>query len=209
MVSMNWLRIGLMTVAWAILGGCGALQPIKSEAINTYALDARFEPRAGQAVGTLTLVVARPREGAGFDSARMAYMRRPHELEYFSRNQWVDDPGKMLAPLLVQAIEARGVFRAVTQTTGTVTGNLRLESEVVRLQQEFLAAPSSVHLTLRVQLIDVPGKRVVATREFDLSENAPSENPYGGVVAANRVVQRALTEVAEFCAGQAGYRTSE
>jgi cholesterol transport system auxiliary component len=208
-MRMNWLRIGLMAVAWALLGGCGALQPIKSEAINTYALDARFEARTGQAPGTLTLVVASPREGAGFDSARMAYMRKPHELEYFSRNQWVDDPGKMLAPLLVSVLEARGAFRAVTRTTGTVSGNLRLETEVVRLQQEFLVVPSTVHLTLRVQLIDIQGKRVVATREFDLSENAPSEDPYGGVVAANRVVQRALTEVAEFCAGQAEYRTPE
>lgn len=202
-MEMKWIRVGIIVGAWAALGGCGSLQPVKSESPSTYALDVSFDAAAIQAPGALTLVVARPREGAGFDSARMAYVKKAHELEYFARNQWVDSPGKMLLPLLVRALETGGAFRAVSQAPAPVSGDLRLETDIVRLHQEFLATPSRVRFTLRAQLIDVPGKRVVATREFDASENAPSDDPYGGVVAANRAVRRVLGEVAEFCAAQA------
>jgi len=74
----------------------------------------------------------------------------------------------------------------------------------VRLQQEFTSAPSQVHFTLRAQLIDVAGRRIVATREFDVIEQSLSEDPYGGVLAANLAVRRALNEAAAYFASQAG-----
>ncbi len=199
---MNRIKNGIVIAALAALGGCNALQPVQRAQPDTYVLDAQFQPAAAQ--GTLTLAVARPRESAGYDSARMAYVKKLHELDYFSRNQWVDTPGKMLAPLLVRALEAGGAFRAVVPSPGAAAGQLRLETDIVRLQQEFLTTPSRVRFTLRAQLIDVPGRRVIATREFDILENAPSDDPYGGVLAANRAVRRALDATAEFCAAQAG-----
>ncbi|MFA7316119.1 MAG: hypothetical protein WC029_00915, partial [Sulfuricella sp.] len=75
--------------------------------------------------------------------------------------------------------------------------------EIVRLQQEFTSVPSKVRFTLRAQLIDVAGRRILATREYDISENAASNDPYGGVVAANRAVHRALSEAAGFFAAEA------
>ena len=202
---MERIKIGIVIAALAALGGCGSLQPVQREQPNSYVLDAQFQPSAAPLQGAFTLAVARPRESAGFDSARMVYLKRPHELEYFAYNQWVDTPGKMLAPLLLRALEASGAFRAVAQTPSQVAGQLRLETDIVRLQQEFLSSPSKVRFTLRAQLIDVPGRQVVATREFDVLEDAMSEDPYGGVMAANRAVQRLLADVASFCAlhGQA------
>ncbi len=200
---MKRIANGIVAVLLLALGGCGSLLPARPAPPATYALEAQFQPTAAPPQNAPTLLVARPRESAGFDSARMAYVKRPHELDYFSRNQWIDTPGRMLAPLLLQALEASGAFRAVTPAPGPVSGQLRLETDILRLQQEFLDTPSRVRFTLRAQLIDVPGKRVIATREFDILENAPSDDPYGGVLAANRAVQRALNEAAAFCAAQA------
>jgi cholesterol transport system auxiliary component len=39
----------------------------------------------------------------------------------------------------------------------------------------------------------------VATRQFDITELADTEDAYGGVVAANRAVTRLLDELANFC----------
>lgn len=200
---MKWMRTALLMAGMLMSGACSTLQPVKIETPNTYLLQAQFQPRMAAEKGAPVLLVTRPRAQPGFESARMAYVRKPHELEYFSRNQWIDTPEKMLAPLLVQAFEASGAFSAVSQATGIVTAQLRLDSEIVRLQQDFTAAPSQLRFTLRAQLIDVAGRRVLATREFDVSENAASDDPYGGVVAANRAVQRALTDAAAFFAAQA------
>jgi cholesterol transport system auxiliary component len=53
---------------------------------------------------------------------------------------------------------------------------------------------------VRAQLIDVGARRVLASAEFDETEVAPSDDPYGGVIAANRALGRLLERLAEFCA---------
>ena len=78
--------------------------------------------------------------------------------------------------------------------------DLRLETELVRLQQDFGAKPSRVHFTLRAQVVDVAGRRVLASAEFDETEAAASDDPYGGVLAANRALARLLERVTAFCA---------
>lgn len=201
---MKWIRTGIAVAAWVALAGCSGLQPVKQEPISTFALEARVDRHAGvPSRDAPSLVVALARARPGFDSPRMVYVKTPHELEYFAKNQWVDTPARMLTPLLVQAAESSGAFGAVSTSGGGVTAPLRLESEIVRLQQEFMATPSQVHFTLRVQLVDVAARKVLATREFDATEKAPSEDPYGGVLAANRAVNRVLGEVKAFCATQA------
>ena len=106
----------------------------------------------------------------------------------------------MLAPLLVAAIESTGAFRAVVLTPSAAAGDLRLDTEIVRLQHEFLTQPSRVRFTLRAHFVDDKTRRVLAWREFDTAVPAASEDPYGGVVAANRAVQTVLENLAVFCA---------
>ena len=106
----------------------------------------------------------------------------------------------MLAPLIVKAVEGSGAFRAVVQTPSVATGDIRLDTEILRLQHEFLSTPSRVRFTLRAYLVDSRTRRVIATREFDTAIPAASEDPYGGVAAANRAVQTALDNLATFCA---------
>lgn len=201
---MKWIRTGIIGTAWAAIVACSPLQPVKQEAVNTFALEARFEGRSVAPLHEAPVVLVSPmRARPGFDTRRMAYVRKAHELEYFARNQWVDAPARMLTPLLAQALESTGAYRAALMSSGGAAANLRLESEIVRLQQEFLSVPSQVRLGLRVQLIDVEARKVLATREFDVTEAASGDDPYGGVLAANRAVLRILGEVAEFCAMQA------
>lgn len=204
MRSMNYQTayIGtgtLLCLASLLLGGCSLLQPVKPPSMTTYALDVQFEPAAAGR-GELTLLVNTPSAQPGFNSPRMVYLRKPHEIEYFSRNQWVDSPARMLTPLLIQVLERSAEYRAVVQEHNSVKADLRLDTEIIRLQHEFLALPSQIHLTVRAQLIDAQAKQVLATREFDLAVAAPSEDPYGGVIATNRAVKMMLLQIADFCA---------
>lgn len=177
------------------LSACSPLQPQRAEPTSTYLLDARIETQAAAETGASILVVGTPRAAPGYDSTRIAYMRRAHEIEYFANNEWVDTPARMLAPLLVRALEQGGGFRAVVPASSGAVGDLRLDTEIVRLQQEFDVAPSRVRFTLRARLIDPVGRRIVDTRLFDVSETAPSDDPRGGVIAANRAVARVLEDL--------------
>jgi cholesterol transport system auxiliary component len=156
-----------------------------------------FSTNAGR-TDRATLLVSVPKPQPGFDTPRMAYLLRPHELSYYAFNQWADTPSRMLAPLLVQAMEMTGLWRAVVQAPSTVRAEFRLDCDNLVLEQQFFSA-SRVRLALRAQLIDVKRQSVMDARDFEVFEDAPSD-AYGGVIAANRATARLLAGVVEWTA---------
>jgi cholesterol transport system auxiliary component len=184
------------------LCGCSLLKPTATPPPSFYSLDAPpvAAPAPAPPATAPTLIVNPATAAAGFDSQRIIYVRETHKLEYFAHSEWIDPPARMLTPLLATAIAGSGAFRAVVLTPSAAAGDLRLDTEIIRLQHEFQTQPSRVRFTLRACLVENKGRRVLGWREFDAVVPAPAENPYGGVVAANRAVQTVLADVAAFCA---------
>ncbi len=209
------LTAGLSMLA---LCACSALSPSTTPPPAFYSLNAipgAASAASGTAVaatagtstpgsaGQPTLIINPPRAAAGFDSQRIIYLREAHKLEYFANSEWVDPPARMLGTLLVASLQNTGAFRAVVLAPGTAVGEMRLETDIIRLQQEFQTRPSRVHFTLRATLLDDKTRRVLAWREFDATVPSPSDDPYGGVLAANLAVQSVLKDLAFFCEQQA------
>jgi cholesterol transport system auxiliary component len=195
-------RAFLVQTSVLLLAGCTGLsaQPVTSQTI--YVLEAQRATKPAQVKRDIVLAVSEPQTRPGFDTPQIAYVQKPHELNYFVTSRWADTPARMLEPLLVQAMEQTGCFRAVVQSPGAIPADVRLDTELIRLQHDFVTRPSRVQLTLRAQLIDVRGQRVLAVKQFDESENAASDNAYGGVTAANRAVQRMLDQLVDFCVNE-------
>ncbi|CAG4882408.1 conserved protein of unknown function [Georgfuchsia toluolica] len=197
----------------ALLSGCGVLSTMGSPAPQPtfYSLaympgtvpDAAAPAAPRAAVTALTLIVSPSHAAAGFDSRRIMYLRQANQLEYFAHSEWIDTPARMLTPLIVSAVESSGTFRAVVQTPGAAAGEMRLDTEILRLQHEFLGTPSKVRFTLRAYLVESATRRVIAAREFDAVVSATSEDPSGGVVAASRAVKTVLDDLSAFCADAA------
>jgi cholesterol transport system auxiliary component len=156
----------------------------------------RFASNTGR-TDPATLLVSVPKAQPGFDTPRMAYLLRPHELSYYAFNQWADTPSRMLAPLLVHAMEMTGRWHAVVQAPSTVRAEYRLDCDNLVLEQQFSSA-TRVRLALRAQLIDVRRQSVTDARDFEVFEDAPSDDAYGGVIAANRATARLLVAVVEW-----------
>ncbi len=198
----------LAGLAIACLTGCGSLVPKPPEPPALFLL----EDSATTSIATPatirttnpaapTLVVGVPRAAPGYETRQIVYVRAPNELESFGLSQWVEPPAAMLAPMLVRALKGTAAFHAVVRVPTSVAGDLRLDTELVRLQQDFTVVPSRVRLTLRATLIDTAMRRVVASREFDAEVVAVHDDPSGGVAAANEAARRVLAAVATFCAG--------
>jgi cholesterol transport system auxiliary component len=189
-------RAGLLALA---LGGCATLQPSKEPPPRLYVLEAAPGGRGpGATAGAPAILVAEPRARAGYDTPAMIYRRRPHEVESYAKSQWADPPARMLAPLLVQSLEAGGRFQAVPAASGVAAG-VRLDTEIEELLQDFTVHPSRIRFALRAQIVDLPARAVASTRVFEALEDAPSDDPYGGVVAANRAVAHVLGDLSEWC----------
>ena len=195
---MPFRAIQVLT-ATLLLAACSGLSAPHVASPNIYVLEQGTAIQAGQVKRDMVLAVSVPRVLPGFDTPQMAYVKQPYELNYFVTSRWADTPARMLEPLLAQAIAQTESFRAVVRTSGAIPADVRLDTELVRLQQDFKTQPSRVQLTLRAQLIDVRGKRLLAAQQFDEVETAASDDAYGGVTAANRLLQRMLGKVAGFC----------
>lgn len=198
------LAVVLLVCAGGALSGCASLLPKPVAAPTLYTLEDKVRsatalPSNIPAKATATLVVNTPRADAGFDSPHIMYVREPYKLEYFVHSEWVDTPARMLLPLVVLSLNKAGAFKAVVPATIAAIGELTLDIEIVRLQQDFSAKPSRVVFTVRAYVLDTQTRKTIVWRELETVVAAISDDPAGGVVAANRAVQIALQQVADFC----------
>ena len=197
-------KVCMACASFLLVAGCSSLLPKPTQtATGLYSLDdARpIQPAASQpGMNAPVVIVTPPRAAAGFDRPRMVYLKEPHKIEFFAENQWVEAPQRMLAPLIVSSLQRSGQFRAVLQTPSVAAGQMRLETEILRLQHEFLGSPSQVRFTLRAHVLDDATRSMLGSREFEAVVDAPSANPHGGVIAANQAVAKVLAELADYCA---------
>jgi cholesterol transport system auxiliary component len=193
---------GLLVSAW-IVSGCSVLPKPEPVTMDQYVLE--YTPgrvATESAEGLPVLVVTTPRAHGGYDTHRIAYMKKAYGLRYYTRSRWADTPARMLAPLTADAMQATGQFQALYAVPGSIASDYRLDTELIRFHQDFTKQPSVVNITLRAKLVDLRESRVVATRQFDIAEPAATDDSYGGVVAANKAVSLLLDELAQFCVSQ-------
>ena len=207
---MNRLRIPLSAITLTLaVTGCGALGPKDGERPTFYSLDAvQYEaakPSEPDSTASRrpTIIVNPTHAAAGYDSRHILYVRKTHQLEYFAHSEWIDTPARMLTPLIVAAIEQSGGYQAVVLTPSAAVAELKLDTEIVRLQYEFDRQPSRVHFTLRAYIVDTKSRQVLGWREFDESVELESESPYSVVVASNHAVHNALEKLTVFVDAEA------
>jgi cholesterol transport system auxiliary component len=171
------------------VAGC---YPTRTESPPTHTFRLSLNPEGNEArppdFNGPILLVSMPLAEPGYETTKMVYLKRPYELEQYAVNQWADTPTRMFAFVMGERLSRSGSWRAVLPSSSAVRGDFRLDTYGFSLQQEFLQNPSRVRISVRAQLIDLRESRVVGTRVFETVENAPSEDAYGGVVAANQAV---------------------
>ncbi len=190
----------LVAAAW-LLSACSLLPKPEPVSINQYLLE--YSPGRQAArhtrVNAPVILVTVPRAQGGYGGSRIAYMKEDYGLRYYTRSRWADTPARMLAPLLADAIQSTGQFQALYATSGSVSADMRLDTELIRFHQDFRSLPSEMHITLRAQLIDLASGELLATLLVDRSMAADTDDAFGGVVAANRLLGQLLDELAQFC----------
>ena len=184
------------------LMGCNAFlnkQPLQT---NYYALELMQSKQVlnviNQKITLPTLTINTTKAAAGFDSKQMLYKRNTHQIEHFAHNEWVDTPANMLQSLLMVSLENTGNFKAVVPKTSAIKSEIKLESQVITLIQNFNTKPSKVDFGLRVSLINSETNQVIASQLFMEQAVTNSDTPAGGVSAANEAVNIALQKVGLF-----------
>jgi cholesterol transport system auxiliary component len=202
----------LLALAATWLGGCASLLPTPAgnQPVTTFLLAPELPSEVSSSGQGPTVLVSVPDARPGYHTPRLAYIKERYRLDYFAYHQWVDTPAAMLQPLLVSALRARrGVGAVTTGDAEGVAADLRLNTSILHLYQDFRTRPSRGSVALVVRLVDLRQGRVLAVRAFDADVPAPEDSPYGGVVAINRALARLLPQIADFAASQASKAASK
>jgi cholesterol transport system auxiliary component len=200
------------SVAAVILTGCGSLFAPAPPSPHFYTLDsstaiavtAAVTPASSPGALAPVILVATPRAAAGFDTDRIVYVLEAHRLQPYADSQWIDTPSKMLEPMISAALSRTETFDAVLEAPSAVNAQWELQSDIVRLEQEVVAA--RFRFTLRVTLIEKQTRTVVLARDFDSSAPLTGTGPAAAVAAANVVVAEVLRQMAEACASEVARR---
>lgn len=191
------LFLSVLSVILFLTTGC--LGPVKAEPRQTYTLN-QVPTDIPQSKNTRkTLLVTVPRAESGYETSKMAYVKtNPYEIHYFSQNRWVASPANLMLPLFVDTLQKTGAYHAVVSPPFSGLTDLRLDTDLILFQQDFSKNPSQVTITLRAQLVDSESQTVISMKTFTVTKATMTNDPAGGVKAANQAMADLLRQVAAF-----------
>ena len=196
-----WPRLWPCLLPCLLLASCTVLGSKPHAPLHIYTLNladsavpaATMQPKQGPVI-----LVEMPTAAAAYDSTHMVYVRQPQTQESYANSAWADTPARLLAPLLVSQLQQSGVFGAVLLAPSAGKPDLRLDTTILRLQQDFLQTPSVVRLDMEFTLMDSGSHAVLAWRTVHIVQAAVRDDARGGALASNIAMQAALREGADF-----------
>lgn len=202
---MRYLQQACLCGVALLLAGCGLSTPVKLAEMHTYNLSGVKVTAAARRHRTdKTLLVSLPMPDPGFASSKMIYEPIPFNLRSYANHQWAAPPAQMILPMLAQSIINQGYFKAVVTTPFVGLSNYRLDSRLVSFTQDFLRPNSREHVVLQETLTNSTTNEVIASKQFSVYVPALQNNPYSGVVAANRAVDILGNQIAAWTVTAAG-----
>ena len=177
--------------------GCTLLSPInidtKKYVLNNIPLDLPSEK-----THSATLLVLVPETLPAYATTQMAYSTEPHQIAYFSKNEWAETPSQMIQPLIVKTLRNTHYFSEVLSPPYFGRRTFALRISILELEQDFASEPAMLQLAIRVDLSREATNQVIATKELSVREPMSQRNAYAGVVAANEALPKLLRELAAF-----------
>ena len=195
---MKLLKINFIFAMLSTLLLSSCLSPVKTAPPSTYVINALPSvPHLG--THRVALLVGEPEVDSAYATTQMAYTQRPYQISYYVENRWAATPAQMLQPLIVQSLLRTNYFQAIVTPPFIGRYDYILSTQIVKLQQNFTRQPAVVEWVVNAQLSRVLTNQVIATKQFSISQPMIERNPYAGVVATNRAVERFLNQLTEFC----------
>lgn len=178
-----------------IMSSCS---PVKVPLTNEYQLKAYSQKVWGKGPHATSILVTEPVAVAGYETEKMLYIKETFSLKSFANNAWVASPATMLYPLIIESLQASGRFGVVANTLYTEPVEYRLDTQLLKLQQNFQHKPSTLELSVKIVLTDVKEQKILVSRIFSESIPCTQDTPLGGVIAANRATEALTARITRF-----------
>lgn len=185
----------LLAASFTLLSACGA---IKSPITHQYQLSTFSAEKSHHVRSPSTLLITPTEAVNGYQTEQMHYTTSHYALNNFTKNAWFSPPATMLYSLLIQSMQHSGYFSAVSSGAYISKTQYRLDTQLLKLQQNFIHKPSILELEVKAVVTRVADNQILASRTFKQHVLCPYDSPYGGVIAANQATERLTKAIAQF-----------
>ncbi|MBX3708885.1 MAG: membrane integrity-associated transporter subunit PqiC [Gammaproteobacteria bacterium] len=201
---MKFNRIKLMRVILTLFGivllsACSFLSPVKVDLPDKYMLSKVPSYVPTKKTRPMILLIPTPETRPIYNTTQMAYMLKPYQIAYFSKNEWAETPAQMLHVLLIQTLQKTHFFKAVVTSPYNGHYDYVLNTEILELKEDLTHSTPLLVLSVRAQIFKISANQIIATKQFTVSLPIPRGTPYGAVFAANQAAATILRQIAIFC----------
>lgn len=178
---------------FALLAVVGCALP-ESEARIGYRLDSgalAAEPHVASQ-GTKVVRLAEPRAALGLDSERIQVQEKDGSLTFVRKAAWIEEPGKMLIPLLLRGLEDTGKFRAAIDSHSSAAADYEFETTLEKFTLVQAADNGNAHIevVLRFILVRKGDDRVLSSRLVTANESVDALHMSHVIAAFNKALTR-------------------
>ena len=189
-------RVLLLSII-STLVGCSLTKPMPTPTIAKYTLNQMSPISKIPNNSQKDLVVSSMKSNVGYNTTDMLYMTEPFRLQAFAKNAWNAAPASMLQALLIDSLRNSHLFRVVLSAPSTAQTEYRLDTTLLKLQQEIFGARAHIRLTVDASVIKTRTNAVIASQRFE-AVVPTAANPKDGVIAANRAALQVLDQLVRF-----------
>lgn len=119
----------------------------------------------------------------------------PNEVTYYGGAVWGDRLPKLLQARMVEAIRESRRFRAVSDGSDRISGDVTLSSTIEAFQVEVNGARAQAVVTIHAKLIHASSGKVYASRRFVKQVRASNKDVKSGVNALNQAMNEVLVSM--------------
>lgn len=180
------------------LSGCSFLSPVEIEPPKKYLLDELPTNLLIKKTQEGTLLIQTPETRPIYNTTKMGYTIQPHQIGFYSYNEWSETPSQMVQSLLVSAFQKTHAFKSVVTLPYSGPYDYVLSTQIQELVLDLTVCPTVFKITVRAQLTQGQTNRVIAQKEFVVEEPTPEASPYCAVIVANHAMAKVLQLLAHF-----------
>lgn len=192
------LFTGLMGIlALLTLGGCslsGAVKGALTDGTPSQTFDLVLERdliKRSRRLGT-QIVVQTPAAVKALAGDNILVKPSPTQVTYYGDAVWSDRLPKLLQARLVEALQVSGRFRAVSDGSDRISGDITLSTTIEAFQVDVEGERATANIMIFAKLIHVASGKVYASRSFKVSVPSSSRVVGDGVDALNDGMNQVL-----------------
>ena len=128
-------------------------------------------------------------------SRKIVFSRSPDTRSFYQYASWTETPPKVFTRLLLDRLEAAGLFTSVCRRPAVVHTDLRLAVELIELYHDADSRPGTARIKIRTQLFDYRKKTTIAQHSFSRQVAVATYDAKGAVQGFSQSVGLILDDV--------------